>query len=380
MKPMKQLLAFTLLCFSLLNCTTKGGNELKTTLKDALKNKFLIGSAINDAQASGKDTLSCKIITQQFNSITAENCMKSGVIQPQESVFDFTQADRFVDFGINNNMHIHGHVLIWHSQAPAWFFVDDKGNDVSRDVLIERMKKHIFTLVERYKGKVKSWDVVNEAIMDDGSWRQNKFYTIIGEDYVRLAFEFARQADPDAVLIYNDYSMAHEGRRNAVVKMVQNLQGQGVKIDEIGMQGHLNMDFPPVEEFEKSLLAFANLGVKVAISELDFTVLPWPQQGNNSADVSLNYEYQKQMNPYPDGLPDSVAAVWSSRFNDFFQLFLKHKDKISRVTLWGVTDNQTWRNNWPIRGRTDYPLLFDRNCQPKAIVNQIIDMANLDIE
>jgi endo-1,4-beta-xylanase len=303
--------------------------------------------------------------------------MKSENIHPKENEYNFIQADRFVDFGIKNNMYINGHVLIWHSQAPAWFFVDDQGNDVSRDVLIERMKNHISTVVGRYKGKVKSWDVVNEAIMDDGSWRENKFYKIIGEDYVRLAFEFAHQADPDAVLIYNDYSMAHEGRRNGVVKMVQNLQKQGVKIDGIGMQGHFTMDFPSYEEFEKSLVAFGNLGVKVMITELDLTVLPSPKEGDNGADVSLNFEYQKQMNPYSDGLPDSIATAWTNRYNEFFRIFLKHKDIISRVTLWGVTDNQTWRNDWPMPGRTDYPLLFDRNYQPKAIVKQIIDEANL---
>jgi len=345
-----------------------------STLKDALSGKFLIGAAINDKQASEIDELSLPIITQQFNSITAENCMKSAIIQPKEGEFDFTQSDRFVEFGLKNNMQIHGHTLVWHSQAPAWFFVDDKGNDVSREVLIERMKNHIFTLVERYKGKVTSWDVVNEAIMDDGSLRQNKFFQIIGEDYIRLAFEFAREADPDAILMYNDYSMAHEGRRNCIVKMINDFKEQGVKIDGIGMQGHMNMSFPPVEEFEKSLLAFAEQGVEVMITELDLTILPWPQQNNSSADISLDFEYQKQMNPYPDGLPESVEIEWTNRYNEFFQLFLKHSDKISRVTLWGVTDNQTWRNDWPVRGRTDYPLLFDRDYQPKEIVKQIIDM------
>jgi endo-1,4-beta-xylanase len=367
-------LVFLFLIAGLFACN-KPAKESTATLKDALNGKFLIGAAINDAQVSGKDTLSIQIIKQQFNTITAENCMKSERIQPQEGVFDFSPADRFVEFGINNNMYIHGHTLIWHSQVPAWFFVADKGKDVSREVLIERMKNHIFTVVDRYKGKVKSWDVVNEAIMDDGSLRETKFYTIIGEDYIRLAFEFAREADPDAILIYNDYSMAHEGRRNRVVKMVQDLKEQGVKIDGIGMQGHIDMSYPPIEEFEKSLLAFADLGVEVSISELDLTILPPPRPGISSAEVSIDYEYQKQMNPYPNGLPDEVAIEWTNRYNEFFKLFLKHSDKISRVTLWGVTDNQTWRNNWPMRGRTDYPLLFDRNYQPKDIVSNIIQEA-----
>jgi endo-1,4-beta-xylanase len=182
-------------------------------------------------------------------------------------------------------------------------FVDDNGNDVSRDTLIERMKTHIYTVVGRYKGRVHGWDVVNEAILDDGSWRQSKFYSIIGEDFVKLAFQFAHEADPDAELYYNDYSMAHEGKREGVVEMVKKLQSQGVKIDGIGMQGHLNMDFPSVTEFEKSLLAFADLGVKVHITELDLSVLPSPHRQNVGANVSDSYDYQQTLNPYADSCP-----------------------------------------------------------------------------
>lgn len=343
----------------------------KLSLKEALKGKFLIGVAINDQQASGIDTAAVKIVKQQFNSIVAENCMKSEEIEPHEGKFDFTKADRFVKFGEDNKMFIVGHTLIWHSQAPAWFFVDKDGKNVTRDVLIERMKKHITTVVSRYKGRVKSWDVVNEAINDDGSWRQSKFYKIIGEDYIRLAFQFAREADPNALLCYNDYSMANPGKREGVVKMIKKLQEQGIKVDGIGMQGHLSMDFPTVAEEEKSIVAFSKLGVKVMITEMDLTVIPFPSK-NVGADVSMSYEYKKEMNPYPTGLPDSVATIWNNRMADFFNLFLKHHDKISRVTMWGVTDGQTWRNNWPIVGRKDYPLLFDRNYKAKPIVDTII--------
>ena len=354
------------------NCKTTG--ESQSSLKNALKNKFLIGVAINANQAAGNDTTSIRIVKQQFNSITPENCMKSEVIHPQEDKFDFTQADQYVKFGEDNNLFIVGHTLIWHSQTPPWFFVDKEGKDVTREVLIERMKKHISTVVGRYKGRVKSWDVVNEAINDDGSWRQSKFYKIIGEDYIRLAFQFAREADPNALLCYNDYSMANPGKREGVIKMIKKLQDQGIKVDGIGMQGHLSMDFPTVAEEEKSIIAFSKLGVKLMITELDLTVLPTPDR-NAGADVSTSYKYKKEMNPYTDGLPDSVATKWNNRMTDFFNLFLKHHDKISRVTMWGVYDGQTWRNDWPIVGRKDYPLLFDRNYKPKAIVESIIKMA-----
>lgn len=355
------------------NCKA-GERKSEVSLKDALKGKFLIGVAMNADQITGKDTAGVRLIKQHFNSITPENCMKSEVLQPQEGKFDFTLADQYVDFGQKNKMFIVGHTLIWHSQAPKWFFVDKDGKDVSREVLIERMKNHIYTVVGRYKGRVNGWDVVNEAIEDDGSFRKSKFYQIIGEDYIRLAFQFAHEADPKAELYYNDYSMSKKEKRDAVVTMVKNLQSQGVKIDGIGMQGHMTMDFPTLDEEEKSIIAFSGTGVKVMITELDLTVLP-PPSNKVSADVALSYEYRKQLNPYPDGLPDSVAQAAHDRYAALFKLFLKHADKIERVTVWGLTDGQSWRNNWPIPGRTDYPLLFDRNYQPKPIVETIIKEA-----
>jgi endo-1,4-beta-xylanase len=165
--------------------------------------------------------------------------------------------------------------------------------------------------------------------------------------------------------------MANEGKRQSVVRLVQSLQEQGIRIDAVGMQGHLNLNFPSVEEFEKSLLAFSESGVKVMITELDLSLLPSPNP-QVGADVTASFEYQKEMNPYPDGLPEAVDTAWTAHYNEFFKLFLKHSDCISRVTLWGVSDADSWRNSWPIPGRTDYPLLFDRNYQPKSIVQQII--------
>ena len=360
--------------FVSLSVSCKTVAKPQSSLKEALKNKFLIGVAINTDQVSGKDSAALRVIKQQFNSVVAENCMKSEEIQPQEGEFDFTKSDQFVDFGQKNHMFIIGHTLIWHSQAPAWLFVGKDGKDVSREVLIERMRKHITTLVGRYKGRVQGWDVVNEAINDDGSFRQSKFYKIIGEDYISLAFKFAHEADPKAQLYYNDYSMAHPGKRAGVVNLIKKLQQAGLRVDGIGMQGHFTMDFPSVSEEEKSIIAFSGLGVKVMITELDLTVIPFPNQ-NGGADVSMSYKYKKEMNPYPDGLPDSVATKWNNRMTDFFRLFLKHQDKISRVTLWGVSDGQTWRNDWPIVGRKDYPLLFDRNYNAKPAIESIIEMA-----
>ncbi len=375
---MRKLLKFRLLIVlsiafaAIMGCANAQKSE--PTLKDALAGKFYIGVALNTPQIRGVDTTSLEIIKKHFNSIVAENCMKSGEIQRTEGVFNFELADQFVEFGEKNNMHIVGHTLIWHSQAPRWFFTDANGNDVSREVLIERMRNHIFTVMGRYKGRIHGWDVVNEAIEDNGSWRNSKFYQILGEEFVELAFKFAAEADPDAELYYNDYSMALEGRRNGVINMVKNLKSKGIKIDGIGMQGHLLMDSPSIEEYEKSILMYSELGVTVMITELDLSALPWPirQQG---ADIAMRAEYEARMNPYTGGLTDSATVAWNQRMGDFFSLFLKHQDKISRVTLWGLADHQSWKNNFPMRGRTDYPLLFDRNFQPKPVVERIIKEA-----
>lgn len=340
-------------------------------LKDALEGKFYIGTAMNGPQILGRDASSLKIIGEHFNSVVAENVMKSGIIQPREGEFNFDLPDQFVDYAEENGMYTVGHCLIWHSQAPRWFFTDDQGNEVGREVLIERMKTHIHTVAGRYRGKVDCWDVVNEAFEDDGSWRKNKFYQIVGPEYVELAFRFAQEADPEAELIYNDYSMFHKGRREAVVALVNDLRAKGLRIDGVGMQAHYGMDYPEFGAFEESIIAFAGAGVDVHITEMDISVLPFPDP-SVGADVRASFEYQEKMNPYPDGLPDEVAKAWNDRYMRFFEIFLKHRDKVKRVTLWGVSDSHSWKNNWPIRGRTDYPLLFDRELQPKPVVGEIM--------
>jgi endo-1,4-beta-xylanase len=374
MKTRISRISVMVLVFIAAACAQQKTSAPADTLKDAFSGIFFIGTALNTDQITAQDQAAVDLVVRQFNSIVAENCMKSEILQPQEGVFDFNLSDQFVEFGQAHNMHIVGHTLIWHSQAPRWFFTDEEGNDVSAEVLRERMRSHIYTVVGRYKGKVHGWDVVNEAILDNGEWRPTKFYQILGEDYVRLAFEFAREADPDAELYYNDYSMALPGRREGVVSMVKNLQEQGIKVDGIGMQCHIGLDYPTLEDFEQSMLAFASLGAKVMITEMDISVLPFPQS-NLGADVSLRAEMQAELNPYVEQLPEEIDIALNQRYTDFFRLFLKHKENVSRVTLWGVHDGQSWKNNWPVPGRTDYPLLFDRQYQPKPAVATIINDA-----
>lgn len=358
------------------------GNQKATvveepSLKDAVGDKFLMGVALNVNQSSGVDTSSIKLVKQHFNSIVAENCMKCEVIHPEEDRYDFTLADQFVSFGEKNGMAVIGHCLIWHSQLAPWFCVDEKGNNVTPEVLKQRMKDHITTIVTRYKGRIKGWDVVNEAILEDGSYRKSKFYEILGEEFIPLAFQYAHEADPDAELYYNDYAMNMPGKREGVVKLVSSLKEKGIRIDSVGMQGHMGMDYPDINEFEQSIVAFAGTGVKVMVTEWDMSALPTVKQ---SANISDTVAYQKMLNPYPETLPDSVSKAWNNRMKQFFGLFEKHADVISRVTAWGVSDSDSWKNDFPVKGRHDYPLLFDRNYQPKPFVKEIMAESQLPAE
>lgn len=365
------LLALPLLCACSTKPSSKGGD---ITLKEALQGKFYIGAALNAAQITGRDTAGVRILEQQFSSIVAENCMKSMHIHPEENRYDFDQPDQFVALGEKNNMFIIGHTLIWHSQLSSWFCIDEKGENVSPEVLKARMKEHISTIVGRYKGRIKGWDVVNEAILDNGDWRNSKFYEILGEEYIPLAFQYAHEADPEAELYYNDYNEWHAGKRETIVKMVKNFKERGIRIDGIGMQGHIGMDYPSLEEYEQSIQAYADAGVKVMVTELDLSILPMPDR-NVGAEISASFEYKKEINPYEDGVPADKMQEWTLRMADFFNLFLKHQDKVTRVTLWGIADGDSWKNDFPVAGRTDYPLLFDRAHQPKAVVQTIIESA-----
>ena len=341
-----------------------------TTLKEAFAEDFHIGTAMNMRQIRGEDSAGAAIAVAHFNAIVAENCMKSAEIHPEKDRYHFEDADAFVAFGEEHGMHITGHTLVWHSQLSPWFPYDEAGNKVSREEMIARLKEHISTVVGRYKGRIKGWDVVNEAILDDGSLRMTPFLEIIGEDYLELAFRFAHEADPEAELYYNDYSMASPAKRERVVQLVRDLKAKGIRIDGVGMQGHMGMDYPDVGEFEKSIEAYAAEGVKVMITEWDISALPTVQQG---AEISDTVAYRKAMNPYPDGMPQEAQEAWNERVRTFMDLFLKHSDKISRVTAWGVTDRSSWLNNWPMRGRTNYPLLFDRNNQLKPVMREYLN-------
>ncbi len=350
------------------------GEAMPPTLKAAFEGAFMVGAALNAEQFSERDTLGAALVRAQFNTITPENVLKWESVHPRPGTYDFAAPDRYVGFGERNGMFIVGHTLVWHNQTPRWVFQDAAGNPVSRDTLLARLHEHILTVVGRYRGRIRGWDVVNEALNEDGTLRRTPWLTIIGEDYLVQAYRFAHEADPQAELYYNDYSLENEPKRRGAVELVRRLQGAGIPIAAVGLQGHDRLTWPSPEQQDSTITAFASLGVKVNITELDIDVLPRATRPG-SADVAANAEYQASLNPWPNGLPDSVQQTLARRYADLFAIFLRHQASVDRVTFWGVTDGDSWLNGWPIRGRTSYPLLFDRQGLPKPAFHAVIQAA-----
>lgn len=343
------------------------------SLKDAFKDHFLVGAAVNEAQFTGADSRGIPIIKAQFNSITPENVLKWEKIHPLADGYDFGPADRYVEFGEKNNMFIIGHTLVWHSQTPKWVFENGSGQPADRDTLLNRMSNHIHTVVGRYKGRVKGWDVVNEALNEDGTLRQTPWLKIIGENYLTKAFEFAHAADPGAELYYNDYSLDNPAKRNGAIKLVKKLRAAGVNIYGIGNQAHVKMEWPSIKLVDETLTEFGKLGIKVMITELDLDVLP-TASSDNSADVSKNIAQNPKLNPYPNELPEDMQKAVAKRYAELFSTYVKHSKVVDRVTFWGVTDGDSWLNNWPVKGRTSYPLIFDRAGKPKPAYSSVIEL------
>ena len=366
-KAVKVVLPFYLLTFLPLTMSAQG-------LKDAIGKYCLIGAAVNQWQSDGQVPEADVVLDKHFNCAVAENCMKPESLAPAEGIFDFRVADKFVKYCQDHNLKVLGHGLVWHSQAPDWWFTNGyTASPASKEVLKARIINHIKTVVGHYKGQVHGWDVVNEAIEDDGSFRKSPYYNLLGEEFIEIAFRAAHEADPDAELYYNDYSMSGAKKREAVCRLVKNLKAKGLRIDAVGMQSHNGLDYPDLDEYEKSIDAFVACGVKVTITELDINVLPNPQ-GFGGAAIEQNYEFQQKYNPYADGLPAAKQKELDNRWLALFNIYYKHRAQIARINLWGISDGGSWLNGWPIKGRTNYPLLFDRQYKEKPVVNEIIKL------
>lgn len=336
----------------------------ETGLKDLYKDDFHLGTAIGGRLLAQSDPKYLNLVRHEFNALTMENAMKWERVHPEEGRWEWALPDRFMEFGEANNMYMVGHVLVWHSQVPRWVFKSTNNRAASANLVRKRMRDHIETLAGRYKGRIHAWDVVNEAVNEGKGWRKSLWFKSLGPCFMDEAFNLAHEVDNKAQLLYNDYNMHDPKKRAFVVDFIRRFKKRGVPIHAIGMQGHIGLDFPETHEFEASIEAFAAEGMRVHITELDLDVLPvaWEHQG---AEISTAFEYSDDLNPYSDGLPEAVQQQLTDRYVEYFKLFLKHRDKIDRVTFWGTSDAESWKNNFPVRGRTNYPLLFDREWQPK---------------
>lgn len=344
------------------------------TLAKAYEADFQIGAALGGAVINGLDAISTPLVESQFNAFTGENCMKPDAIQPKEGNFTFGDADKLAAIAEKRGATLVGHTLVWHSQTPAWFFQGPDGQPVTRDLALKRMRDHINALVGRYKGKVKQWDVVNEAISDrDDEWlRPSPWLKAIGEDYLEHAFRFAHAADPNALLIYNDYNIENPAKRERTIKLLKSLMDKGVPVHGVGIQGHWGLGGPSLEVIDSAITDYAKLGLKVMITELDISVLPSRYTG---ADVNIREAREKALDPYTNGLPEEVAQQQAERYRHIFEILRKHRSTVERVTFWGVHDGHSWKNNFPIRGRTDYALLFDRQGKSKPAYNELIALS-----
>lgn len=374
MRPAFRKLAAMLMLAGCAPSTTTNHPAALAALKNVFRNDFMVGAALNQDQFEERDIRGVGIVKAQFNTVSPENALKWEVVHPQPKVYAFDASDRYVRFGTENGMFVVGHTLVWHSQTPRWVFEDASGKPLSRDALLERMRDHIHTVVGRYRGRIKGWDVVNEALEEDGTLRKSPWLTIIGEDYLAKAFQYAHEADPAAELLYNDYSMENPAKRAGGVALVRKLLAVGAPVHGVGLQAHQKMDWPSVAQEDSTISAFAALGVKVNITELDVDLLPRAVR-SVGADVSANAALSTALNPYSAGLPDSLQQALAMRYADLFRVFVKHRDVIDRVTFWGVADGDSWLNGWPVRGRTSYPLLFGRDGLPKPAFSAVVGAA-----
>ena len=347
------------------------------------KNYFMIGTIYHGKiLGNDKQNLNQKkefdITVREFNAITPENCMKPFQIIRNKGKYNFKESDEFVEYAIKNGLTIIGHTLVWKNSAPEWFFKDDNGNKVTRNILIKRLEDYIHAVVTRYKGQIKYWDVVNEAVdvfkNDNGKkyakLKSTPWHDIIGDDYIEIAYRAAHKADPECKLLYNDYNMYQKEKTDFIVEMVKNLRAKGVPIHGIGSQSHMFIQHPSLNQVDYWLRKCADAKIPLHITEMDISVLPnaWKHRG---ASVEERFDLANEFNPYVNGVPKKVLKKQAKRYKDLFGLFLKYSHNIERVTFWGVWDGNSWRNYRPMIGRTDYPLLFDRNFKKKPAYKMI---------
>ena len=334
--------------------------QLPKGLKDYYHKYFPVGVAVMPRNLAGDEA---DLIVNQFNSITPENSMKMSVIHPREDFYNWRDADSIVSFAQRHGLRVRGHNLCWHQQVPGWMFKDAQRKQVTKDVLLQRLKEHITTVVNRYKGKIYAWDVVNEVIDDDSTkfLRNSLWYQICGDDFIAKAFEYAHAADPNAKLFYNDYNTERPEKRERVYKLLKQLLAAGVPVHGVGLQAHWSIYEPSQQELITTIKRFASLGLKVQITELDLSVYPW----------------EKNERPKRPGESDAYTADLEQKQTDkyamVFKVFRDYKDVVTGVTFWNISDRHTWLDEYPVMGRKNYPLLFDKDLKPKKAFDKVVD-------
>ena len=348
-----QFIAYGRLSAMNIGTNSQAEKESLAGLKDFYKDYFPIGVAVSPFSLIGDQGA---LVLKHFASLTAENVMKMGPIHPEESRYFWDNADMIVEFASSNGLKMRGHTLCWYQQTPAWMFKDAAGNAVSKEVLLARLKAHIQQVVSRYKGKIYAWDVVNEAVDDKGEliYRESDWYKICGEEFIAKAFQWAHEADPDAKLFYNDYNTENPAKRDKIYKMLKGLLDAGVPIHGIGLQGHWGLSNPSEANLRAAIEKFSSLGLKIQVTELDISVY----QSNKEAALSVLNGEKEQMQ--------------IDQYKMVFKVFRDYRAVITGVTFWNLSDKSSWLDNFPVRGRKNYPLLFDQNLQPKKAFWEVV--------
>jgi len=327
-------------------------------LKDYYKDYFPIGVAVNTKTLNGDEGI---LLLREFNSVTPENAMKMGSIHPHKDDYFWRDADSIVNFAQQHHLRIRGHNLCWHEQTPDWIFKDEFGKLVSKEVLLKRLKDHITTVVKRYKGKIYAWDVVNEAIGDGGNEliRNSLWYKICGEEYIAKAFEYAHEADPKALLFYNDYNTERPSKRNKIYQLLKKLIELKVPIHGIGLQAHWSVFEPSEKELRETIELFSSLGLQIHITELDMSIYPWEK------------DRREKSSGENDKLTPEMERNQADRYAKVFKIFREYRKNVTSVTFWNLSDRYSWLDYYPVRGRKNYPLLFDQNLQRKKAYTEV---------